>query len=219
MDEIVIRWARTLASFQRLQILSRLTVAQEMSPTHLGRELQMPLNSLSGHLSRLATAGLMKRRRSGGRSYCLAGSPYGPATLSGMTVAWLRRVLSRPKLTLAGCADEEVRRLSAEEARTRVHKLVFEAATAFTDLRRLQILRRLGAGREVTAEALGKELSMSEWAVRRHTDKLMRRGYLSLRSADRSPVYRLAAKFKTPIHAGLFEIVRSVWARSKFRTS
>jgi DNA-binding transcriptional ArsR family regulator len=257
MDEIVMRLARALASFERLQILSRLAAAGERSPTRLGRELQMSLNSLSGHLAKLATAGLMKRRRSGRWSYCVAESPYSPSTLSGMTVAWLRKMLSAPKRTLQDCGDEEVHRLSAEEAQTRVHKLVFEAATAFTDLRRLQILRRLGAGREATAEALSKELSMSERAARRHTNKLVRRRYLStasprdlrtpsatvagrcaglrrarrarmprlcrrnpsLRSAGRPALYRLAPKFKTLIHAGLFEIVRSTWAQRKWRTS
>jgi len=219
MDEIIIRLARTVASFERLRILSRLAVAGERSPTHLGRELRMPLNSLSGHLAKLATAGLMKRRRSGGWSYCVADSPYSPATLSGMTTAWLRKALSTPKRTLGDCADEEVRRLSAAEAQTRVHQLVFEAATAFTDLRRIQILRHLAVGGEVTAEALSKELSMSEWAVSRHTNKLMRRGYLSLRSAGRPALYRLAAQFKTPIHAGLFEIIHSVWKQRKVRTS
>jgi DNA-binding transcriptional ArsR family regulator len=219
MDEIVIRWARTLACFQRLRILSRLAVAGETSPTQLGRELRKPLSALSGHLARLATAGLMRRRRSGRWSYCVADSPYGPATLSGMTASWLRKVLSRPKGTLGDCTDEDVHGLSAGEAETRVHKLVFEAATAFTDLRRLRILHRLGAGGGMSAEALGEELRMSEWAVRRHTDKLMRRGYLSVHSAGRRALYRLAKKFKTPIHGGLFEIVRSVWGRGKLYTS
>jgi DNA-binding transcriptional ArsR family regulator len=168
-------------------------------------------------------------------------------------VAWLRGVLSKPKRTLENCGDEEVHRLSVEEAQTRVHKLVFEAATAFTDLRRIQILRHLATGAEVTAEAMGKELSMSAGAVSRHTNKLMRRGYLStaaslaprtpsataaggrpvpaaaqtrhsrrnasLRSAGRPALYRLAPKFRTPVHAGLFEIVRSTWGPKELRTS
>ena len=240
------RLARTLASFQRLRILSRPAVAGEKSPTRLGRELQMPLNSLSGHLAKLAAAGLMKRRHSGRWSYCVADSPYSPSTPSGRTAAWLSKVLSTPKRALRDCGDEEFHRLSAEEVQTRVQKLVFEAATAFTDLRRVQILRHLATGGEVTVEALGQELSMSESAISRHTNKLMRRDYLStarpldlrtpratvagscaganrrnpsLRSAGQSALYRLAPKFKTPIYAGLFEIVRSTWSQRKVRTS
>jgi len=219
MDEIVMRVARTLASFERLKILSRLAVAGERSPTQLGRELGMSLNSLSGHLTRLTTAGLIKRRRSGGWAYCVRGSPYGPSTLSGMTEAWLRKVLSAPRRALKDCGDEEARDLSADKAQTRVHQLVFEAATAFTDLRRLQIARHLSAGREANAEALREKLSMSAWAICRHTNKLIRRGYLSRRSEGRVVFYRLAAKFKTPIHAKLFEMVRATWGQKRLRTS
>ena len=213
MDEIVIRLARCLASFERLRILSRLAVAGEKAPSRLGRELHMSANSLSAHLAKLAAVGLVKRRHSGRWSYCIADSPYGPSTLSGMTLAWLRTALSKPKAALDGCEPEEARRLSAEEAQCRVHELIFEAATAFTDLRRLQILRHLAAAGEAAAETLCKELSMSGWAVRRHTHKLLRRAYLSTRSAGRLPFYRLAAKFKTPIHARLFEIIRATWAK------
>jgi len=48
MDEIVMQLARPLVSFERLQVLSRLAVAGERSPTYLGRELQMSLASLPG---------------------------------------------------------------------------------------------------------------------------------------------------------------------------
>ena len=246
MDEIVIRLARALASFVRLQVLSRLVAAGETSPTRLGRELQMSLNSLSGHFAKLAAAGLIKRRRSGRWSYCVGDSPYNPATLSGRMVAWLRGVLAMPKQTLRDCGDKEAHRLSVEEAQTRVHRFVFEAATAFTDLRRIQILRFLATGAEVTAQRMSKKLSMSAAAVSRHTNKLMRRGYLStaasldprspsavpggraapaaaqaphrrrnasLPPAGRSALYRLARQFKTPIHAGFFEIVRFTWGQ------
>ena len=219
MDEIVVRLARALASVPRLRILSRLAVAGEISPTQLARELHMRLNALSAHLAKLASVGLVKRRRSGGRSYCVADSPYSPSTLSGRAQAWLRKVLSNPTRALGAGASQEGRRLSAAEAQTRVHPVVFEAATAFTDLRRLQILRHLAGGREATVEALCKDLSMSVAAVSRQTKKLIRRGYLSVRWAGQRAFYRWAPRFKTPVHARLFEIVRSTWTKKALRTS
>jgi len=219
MDEIVVRLARALASPERLRILSRLAAAGEISPTQLGREIHMRLNALSGHLAKLAHVGLVKRRRSGGRSYCVADSPYSLSTLSGMAHAWLRKLLSDPRRVPGSRGPHEGRRLSAEEAQTRVHQLVFESATAFTDLRRLQILRHLAGGREAAAEALCKDLSMSVAAVSRQTQKLIRRGYLSARRDGLRAFYRLSPKFKTPVHARLFGIVRSTWAERPFRTS
>ena len=219
MDEIVMRLARAMASVPRLRILSRLAIVGEVAPTQLARELHMGQSSLSVHLAKLASVGLVKRRRSGGWSYCVADSPYGPSTLSGRAQAWLRQVLSNPSHALGGGKRQEGRRLSAEEAQERVHALVFQAATAFTDLRRLQILRHLAGGKEATPQALCKERSMSVAAVSRHTEKLIRRGYVSLRVAGQRAFYRLAPKFKTPIHAKLFEIVRSTWAEEPLRTS
>ena len=204
MDEIVMQLARPLVSFERLQALSRLAVAGGEVSNLPGARTSDVFGLASGHLAKLVMGGLMMGRRFGRGCYCVGDSLSSPAPLSGMAAAWLRKALSTPKRTLGDCADEEIHRLSAEEARTRVHQLVFEAATAFTDLSRLQILRHLVAGGEGTAKALSKELRMAEWAVSRHRNKLVRRGYLSLRSAGRPALYRLAAQFKTPIHAGVF---------------
>ncbi|MBM4046114.1 MAG: transcriptional regulator [Planctomycetes bacterium] len=219
MDDVVVRITRTIANPERLQILSYLIAEGEKSPTDISHDLHIAPNALSGHLAKLATAGLIKRRRSGGWSYCVAESPYAESTLSGMMLAWLRAVLRKPAETLHHCGLHEVRNGSAKEAQTALHKLIFEAATAFTDLRRLQILRYLARRGQVSAEQLKNDLSMSLWAVSRHTAKLIRRGYLTSAAAGEPILYRLAAKFKTPIHAKLFEIVRSTWVEKPLRTS
>jgi len=100
-----------------------------------------------------------------------------------------------------------------------LRRILFDAATAFADVRRLQILRRLARGEEATAATLGQELKMSPWAVARQTDKLMRRGYLRSRETTETAVYRLAETFKTPIHAALWELVRSTWKSRPLHTS
>jgi DNA-binding transcriptional ArsR family regulator len=240
MLEIVMRLARTLASFERLRILSQLALCQEKSPSRLGAELHMSLSSLSGHLAKLSAAGLITRRRSGRWSYCQALSPYRPAALSGMAAAWLRSALSSPKRTLGECGGERLDGLSAQQAERRVHEIVFEAATAFTDLRRLQILRHLASTGETTIAAMCRELGMSRWAAHRQTKKLMRRGYLcvaagagrrrgsataaresrrrggdSSRSSGEDPVCRLARRPKTPIHAQLYGIIQLAGLRKE----
>ncbi len=219
MDDIIVRLARTLACEERLQILSYLVAAGERPPTEVARELGLSPNALSGHLSRLGTVGLIKRRRSGGWSYCVAESPYNDSTLSGRTLVWLRDLLATPRKELKACGCDEPRNISTAQARKQLHNLVFEAATAFTDLRRLQILRYLARGGEATAETFSNKLKMSAWAVARHTDKLIRRGYLGVRTAEGNEWYRLAESFKTPIHRRLWEIVRSSWDEKNRRSS
>ena len=219
MDEIVVRLARTLASQERLRILSYLVAHGEKPPIAVGRELGIAGPALSGHLAKLAAVGLIKRRRSGSWSYCIAESPYAATTLSGQTVAWVRELLAAPERALKNCGLHEVRNRSVADVQTQLHRLIFEAATAFTDLRRLQILRRLERVGEASAETLCNELKMSAWAIGRHTSKLVRRGYLTVRQVDAAEYYRLAAQNKTPVHARLLAIVRSTWLEKPVRTS
>ena len=95
----------------------------------------------------------------------------------------------------------------------RLHAIAFEAGTAFTNVRRIPILRRLTKGEAVTVRTLTKERSMSPPAVGRHTDKLISRGYVVSCSVGRSLCYRLAPGFKAAIHGKMFEIVCAQWGR------
>jgi DNA-binding transcriptional ArsR family regulator len=219
MDEIIIRMARTLACLERLRILSYLVAEGEAPPSEMSRRLRITPNALSMHLARLTAVGLIKRRRSGAWSYCAAESPYGPGTLSGMTLEWLKRILTEPVQTLQNCGLHEVRNLSARECAKQLHRLIFEVATAFTDLRRLQILRLLAQEGEVEAHTLGERLQMSGWAVARHMSKLERRGYLCSRTAEESAFCALAKTFKTPVHARFWEIVKTAQKMTQLRTS
>lgn len=219
MDEIIVRLARTLACRERLRILSCLVAHGELPPTTLNRKLGLSPTALSGHLAKLVAVGLIKRRRSGGWSYCVAESPYGESTLSGMTLAWLRQVLAQPERTLQDCGVHEFRNASVKQMQKLVHDLIFDAATAFTDLRRLQLLHFLQPMVTAPAITLVTTLQMSAWAVDRQTSKLMRRGYLSAAMTQGGMAYRLAGRFKTPLHARLYEIVRRTWQDAVLRTS
>jgi DNA-binding MarR family transcriptional regulator len=196
-----------------------LSVAGETPPSELTRRLQIMPNALSTHLAKLGAVGLITRRRSGAWSYCSAESPYGSGTFSGMTLAWLREVLVQPQWTLQDCGLHEVRNSSNSASIDQIYRLLFEAATAFTDLRRLQILRHLAHEGETAADTLRTQLHMSAWAVARHTDKLVRRGYLAARITDTAVFFGLAKTFQTPLHVRLWEIVNSTWQAAPLRTS
>ena len=213
MDEIVVRIARAIACVARLRILSHLVRTGETAPTAMAKELRMPLNVLSTHLKLLSGVGLLCRRRSGVWHHCKAESPYTESALSGAVMSWLREALRTPARTLKHCRLREVCNAEPTQAERALHDVVFDAATAFTNVRRIQILRRLASRDAVTARTLSQELSMSEAAVCRHTSKLARRGYVDAGPAGRGLAYTLAPKFKTPVHERLFDIVRSQWER------
>jgi DNA-binding transcriptional ArsR family regulator len=214
MDEIIAQITRGIACSARLRILSLLAHGKEVAPTRLASNLPMPIPSVSAHLRRLSSAGLIQRRRSGRWCFCVPKSPYSEKALSGRAATWLFALLSNPLKAMRDCTLSPVCNSSQDSPEARLHKVLFEAATAFTNIRRLQMLRRLSRKREVvTAQALSRELRMSESAVSRHTTKLIRRGYVDLAQGRWPLGYRLARKFKSPIHAGLFEIVRSQWGR------
>jgi DNA-binding transcriptional ArsR family regulator len=207
MNEIIVRLARTLACEERLRVLTKLATEEEQSPSELARNLDITLSVLSEHLAKLSSSGLIQRRHSGVWSYCVAASPYAKSTLSGMTQRWLKELLASPSAALKTCGLGEVRNSSDAAATEQLHRIIFHAATAFTDLRRLQILRHLKSEGHATMESLSRDLKMSLWAVRRHTDKLERRGYISAQKVAGESTYRLTTSFKSPVHQQLWTIV------------
>ena len=209
MDELIVRVLRTIACATRLRILARLMRADEATPSRLARDLRLRPDVLSLHLARLTSAGLIQRRRSGARHYCSARSPYDDTTLSGQVVEWLHYALATgsqdPPTGASPHAYASRRSLDA-------HRAVFDAATAFTHPRRIQILRRLSRGKPPHVITLMQELRMSSAAVSRHTDKLIRRGYVRALPPARGLTYELVRKGKTPLHGRLLAIVAAHWA-------
>jgi ArsR family transcriptional regulator len=215
MDEIIVRLARAIASYPRLRILALLTSRKEETPSTLAEELELPLNVLSMHLRALVIAGLLVRRKSGAWTYYRAGSPYDATTVSGRLAACLK--------LLQQAAEEhpglrEVRDVPGRPVPV-VHRTIFEAATAFTDLRRLQLLRYLDQRQEAPASELEAKLSMSPQALNRHMAKLVRRGYVRTQRRHHAIVYSPAPVAKTTAHGWLLDIVRASWAQHKSRTS
>jgi len=220
MDEIIVRVARVLASYSRLRILEHLARHGETQPTSLAERLHLPLNTVSAQLRALTTAGLIQGRKSGSKCHYKLDSPYGDNALSGRVSRWLLKVLSGAESRKDHRGLPEVRDDPSARVHPHLHETIFEIATAFTDLRRLQILRYLQTHAPATPNQLADELSMSVDAVSRHTTKLRRRGLIASRSRDgRSMTYFLCADLKTSIHEQMWEIVQATWAEKPPRTS
>ena len=182
-----------------------------MAPSAVARELGVSLALVCTHLRRLSAAGLIRRRRSGVWCYCRAESPYPDDALSGAISTWLGRLLRGHTKRQAPDGASATRRARRDEPEPALLRLVFEAATAFTSVRRLQILRRLARGEPADVATLTRELHMSEAAVSRHTAKLIRRGYVEAARNGRRLAFRSARRPKTPVHARWLAIVRREW--------
>ncbi len=211
MDEIIVRVARTVACTARLRILSALAREGECPPSQLANDLDQGRDLISVHLKHLVTAGLIQRRRSGLWCYGVAASPYTKQAFSGRIAAWLYDVLRHPREVLSDCGQAPGRKLSQAEVDRALHAVLFHAFTAFTNVRRLQLLRRLRQSGPATTEELSNELSISPPALCRHTMKLGRRGYLRTDAIGREITYRLAEQAQCPVHAKLLELVAVEW--------
>ena len=214
VDELVVRIARAVACLSRLRILSLLAREGEVAPSELAGRLQMSPAIVCTHVRRLSSVGLVQRRRSGVWRYCRGESPYPEDALSGKVASWLSETLRAPGRALKNCRVVQLCNSSPDDAAPRLHRILFDAATAFTNVRRLQILRYLATAGSADAATLSRELHMSPAAVSRHTSKLMCRGYVASLRAGRVLAYRLAAKCKTPLHARLLGIIRSEWRKA-----
>ncbi|HUT31981.1 MAG TPA: MarR family transcriptional regulator [Planctomycetota bacterium] len=213
MDEVIVRVLRTVACQTRLRILAHLLGVKEATPSQLARELGIELDLVSAHLARLAAAGLILRRRSGLRCFCIARSPYRDDALSGQVLAWLRDALRAESPTKSRTRPPESASVTAMAPPPQSHTVVFHAATAFTNLRRIQILRRLANSKPADVAALTRELRMSGAALGRHVRKLMRRGYVRVTRHRGRRLYQLARDGVTPLHARLLEVVAAHWGR------
>jgi len=211
MLELIVRIARAIACQSRLRILSCLVRKEEMKPGELADELGMPKSLVSDHLRILTSVGLVQSRRSGVWCYYRAESPYDDDSLSGGLARWLRECLVGRARTAENCRVRELCNSLPAGPEESVRELIFEAATAFTNVRRVQLLRFLAVTGPAEAHTLAAELGMSDASVSRHLSKLARRGYVASRRDGRELTHSLADGFRSPIHEGLFQIVSAAW--------
>jgi DNA-binding transcriptional ArsR family regulator len=205
MIETVTRVCRAMASPPRLRILYHLALEPELPATEAVRRAALVQPRGSSHLRVLETTGLIRHRRSGARVYYAL--PEGEPEHTGFPpLELLRRAFDDPgwatqrwpEATFLHLSPDAVRRVPEEIGR--LFDIVFDAATAFASVRRLQILRLLTQRGACRNAEITSELKISPPARVRHLDKLERRGYVRER---RPGTWALRRRAKTPFHAGL----------------
>ena len=80
-------------------------------------------------------------------------------------------------------------------------------------MRRLQLLRLLTQGAERSVADLTNRVKMSETAVSRHMDKLMRRGYVTCTKTKRMAAYSLGQTVTSSLHEDFLGLVQAEWRR------
>jgi DNA-binding transcriptional ArsR family regulator len=214
MEETIVQVARALACRTRLRILSLLAAAGELSPSDLRGQLGMSLPSVCAHLRRLSAAGLIRRRPAGPWCYALARGSGAPSSFAASVARGVYRSLSsgarrcRARLAPGPPASRPI-----AEPGARLHRPMFEAATAFANLRRVEMLRFLARQGPATGAALAARLRMSRTSLRRHAGKLVRRRYVAARDTGSGRFYALARSHKTRIHAQLWSLLSARWRK------
>ena len=211
MLESIVASCRAMACDARLMLLHQLAQAPELACSELAEQTAMARNRTSVHLGHLASLGFLARRRSGARVfYRLADDDRQRRRAA--PVLLLRRSLEDMAWATAGWEEESPihlarstwKRVGRPAARTL--DVIFDAATAFANMRRLQILgllaERDACGR--VGSAAGPRMSREAWW--RHMEKLRRRGYVVEVEAG---LWRLARTHLTRFHAGLRSYVFS----------
>ena len=209
MLDAIAATCRAVASDGSLLLLCRLAGQRELLSSELARRTKLPQGQASTHLSRLALLGAVRRRRSGGRVYYAFCS----ASRSGFAFspwAMVERAFLNVAAASRGWREDQILHLAPRTVQVAglpvatVMDVIFDASTAFTNVRRLALLDLLKRNGSCTLASIVMELKMSHVACARHLDKLARRGYVRAVSPG---VWALARKHRTRFHAELMELV------------
>ncbi|MBP7829849.1 MAG: winged helix-turn-helix transcriptional regulator [Kiritimatiellae bacterium] len=169
------RTCRALANRRRLILLRYLIQHPYRQVSEVATALQMPLALTSQYLRSLNARGLLKPVRSGlCVFYQAAPDPLVPPArtiLTAMAISYTK-------------TGEKVDSL-------------FSALTGFTHPRRILLMRALARGAKTTG-LLASRTGISRRAVRRHMDKLLRRGYVT-RKGDAYQVCRVRSGLKATL--------------------
>ena len=205
MLESIAARSRALACEPKLVILHHLTSEGELGAGEMALRVGIHPGLASKHLAGLDEVGLVQRRRSGARVYYrVVGRDDAPGSTSTAQLVW--RAFSGPEWATTGWRVQDFAHLSEVTIGklppqvARAADVVFDAATAFGNVRRLQVLRLLNDRGRCDAATMIAELHMSPPAQARHMDKLLRRGYVT--KVGRG-VWDLVRKYSSRFHAAL----------------
>ena len=214
MLETIAATCRTVACSARLRLLYHLCLEAELPAAELARRSGLLPSVASTHLTRLVTRGLIQRRRSAAQVHFGFLAPrqgrerFAPGPL-------VRRAVMEPEWAADGWPHGELLHVNQAgqsdipEPVVRAFDVVYDAATAFGNVRRLQIVRLLSTSGACSMPAMGEKLSMSRPACSRHVDKLLRRGYLD----GRRGTWGLAEGSTTPLHGAFLTLVLAALER------
>ena len=213
MLERIAAVCRVLACGTRLLILREVASERELPAVEIARRVGLVPGLASSHLGRLASAGILVRRRSGRRVYYAF--PTREASGEGFSLAGVvSRALREPAWATRGWSEQGLLHLPPaatgvpSDQVARAMDVVFDAATAFTSVRRLQILRLLTQRTACREGEMVGDLRMSPHACRRHMAKLRRRGYVCQQEPG---VWGVSGKHRTPFHRALIvEVERAL---------
>jgi len=193
-EQIVLTF-RTLADKSRLRILLLLVCHEELSASDIAEKTGLSPPNTSFHLKMLCASGLVWRHRSGAWIFhSLRASPQG---------GWLDSLVRAMR---DAARDGRVKQLRhrADLASPTVQALLdalFRIATAFTNVRRLLLIKQLRKTAADGPEDLLRAVPMSDRALSRHMDKLTSRGYLRCPSATQKGKLRIPGSFESKVQA------------------
>jgi DNA-binding transcriptional ArsR family regulator len=211
--EAIAATCRCLACDVRLRIIHSLCHEEELAATTLAQRVGVSVELGAHHLRRLMSCSLIQPRRSGRHVYYTLLPTAAPPDRFA-PVGLLRRAFRDLRWTTEGWDAKELVHLAPPRAPLpgddllRAMDVVFDAATAFAQVRRLQLVRFLTQQPKPTLESLTQPLSMSPQACWRHLDKLFRRGYV--RREGRG-AWALSPRGRTRFHHALLAEVERSW--------
>ena len=209
MLELIAAVCRAIASDAKLLLLYQMARQGELNAAELASRTHLAPDGVSHHTQRLSAVGLVERRRSGAHVFCrLATTTRGELGVE--VAALVQRACRDSRWATSGWGEEGTVHLLPEtvaqvgQAAALPFDVIFDAATAFGNVRRLQLIRLILRSGPCSEDRIVTELRMSPAACRRHTDKLSRRGVLSRRG---SKSWVLSRSRRTPFHAALMSLV------------
>ena len=205
--DFIVRLFRALANVRRLAILHFAVQNPGCKVTKIARELSLPQTIVSNYLKLLCEHGLAEKRPSG--TYVLV-SVGRPGDARHVVVRRVREILRRlfGSADVAGAARAVCPDTDSADWATIYEALCFDF-TAYTHLRRLMILRLLDREGTMAMEEVRRQLSMSPLAARRQTDKLVRRGIISVKKGAQDDTITIRKKSFSWLRRQLLESVMS----------
>lgn len=215
--EHVLAIARALACQARLNILRVLVMEGELPASRIADACHMTRPVASKHLRALAAPNILVPRRSGPR--ILYDYSQAPRVSLGTRVnGAVIRAFEDPRWALRGRAEKRIGHVAIEQLppipKRTLHTMdvIFDAASAFANIRRLQILQRLIAGEGLTLVDIQRQLHMSNAAATRHVQKLRRRGYVCRGEDEHTLGLVLCKSFSSQFHEALLSVIKPALA-------